>query len=130
MTTAPQIPNHLVKITVAFLDGRRIKGYTLNFSALKNSFDLLPQENSLQQRGERVEFKDVKAIFFVKDFAGNPEYHESKVATKQGYGKSMEITFADGEQVVGITSGYNRQNPGFFLIPADPMSNNARIFIV
>jgi hypothetical protein len=126
----PSQNSNLVKVAVAFLDGRRIKGYTLNFSPQRNCFDLLPQENPLQQRGARVDLSDVKAVFFVKDFAGDPTHHDSLDPAKQGYGRKMEIVLADGERVVGTTPGYDPQSLGFFLVPSDPNSNNARIFIV
>ena len=32
--------------------------------------------------------------------------------------------------MVGTTQGYNPGRPGFFLIPADPQSNNERCFVV
>ena len=42
----------------------------------------------------------------------------------------IEILFKDGEKLVGRSEAYNPQKPGFFLFPADPKSNNVRIFIV
>ena len=38
--------------------------------------------------------------------------------------------FVDGEVIKGYTSGYSANRPGFFLIPAEADSNNARVFIV
>jgi hypothetical protein len=40
----------------------------------------------------------------------------------------VEITFTDGETLVGSTLGYDPKRPGFFIFPADPESNNARVF--
>jgi len=130
MTTVPKIPDQRTKIVVAFLDGRRLKGYSFNFSALNEFFDLFPQEKSLGDQGIKVPLKDVKAVFFVKDFAGNAAYGESQLMETRGPGRSLEITFADGEKVRGRTMGYNPQKIGFFVIPIDPGSNNARIFVV
>jgi hypothetical protein len=118
------------KVVVAYLDGRRTKGYIYNFSALKESFDLLPQEDPLHERGTRVELKDLKAVFFVKDFIGNPEYHEDALAESPMHGRKIEASFRDGEKVLGKTEGYNPQKLGFFMFPADPKSNNERIFVV
>lgn len=123
-------PGPILKIVVAFLDGRRLKGSSLNFSALKESFDLFPGENPAQQRGIKVELKDVKAIFFVKDFSGNPKREESSAENMRGPGRGLEVTFGDGEKVVGATQGYNPQKIGFFLTPIDSASNNSRIFVV
>lgn len=123
-------PGPIVKIVVAFLDGRRLKGSSFNFSALKESFDLFPEESSSQQRGIKIVLKEVKAVFFVKDFSGNPQRRESSPENVRGPGRGLEVTFGDGEKVVGATQGYNPQNIGFFLTPTDPASNNSRIFVV
>jgi hypothetical protein len=42
----------------------------------------------------------------------------------------MTVRFSDGETLVGTTQGYDRQRPGFFLIPADPQSNIERCYVV
>jgi len=130
MTTIPKIQDEIPKIVVAFLDGRRVKGYSFNFSPLKESFDLFPPEKPLLNQGTRVEIKDVKAVFFVKDFAGNAGYGESQLVEARGPGVHLEIIFADGEKIVGKTLGYKPEKLGFFVIPVDPESNNARIFVV
>jgi hypothetical protein len=53
------------RAVVAFLDGRHLKGYLFNFSVLKESFRLFPNEPALQQSGSDIFMKDLKAIFFV-----------------------------------------------------------------
>jgi hypothetical protein len=115
---------------VAYLDGRRLKGHVYNFSALKDSFDLLPQENPVQGRGTKVELKDLKAVFFVKDYAGRPGHHGPPHVEAAAHGRKVEATFRDGEKIVGTTEGYNPEKLGFFMIPADPQDNNVRIFII
>jgi len=46
-------------------------------------------------------------------------------------GLRLEVTFNDGEVIVGSALlGYNPKRQGFFIFPADPMSNNARVFVV
>jgi 6-phosphogluconate dehydrogenase (decarboxylating) len=118
------------KVVIAFLNGERMKGCVYDFSPLKESFNLVPQEDTLQGQGIKVEMKDLKAVFFVKDFSGNSEYHESLRADAHMHGRKIEVTFVDGEKVVGTTEGYNPQRLGFFVIPGDPKSNNTRIFVV
>ena len=88
------------KIVVAFLNGHRLKGYSFNFSPVKDSFDIFAQEDSGQQRGTKVDLKEVKAVFFAKDFAGDPKYQESIVVEGQPMGRKMEVTFGDGEKLV------------------------------
>jgi hypothetical protein len=130
MRTPAKTLDQLSKVVVGFLNGGRIKGYTHDFSPLKDSFNLLPQEDPLEGEEIKVEMKDLKAIFFVWDFVGNPEYHESLRADTSMHGRIIEVTFIDGEKIVGRTEGYNPQQFGFFVFPADPKSNNIRIFVV
>jgi hypothetical protein len=42
----------------------------------------------------------------------------------------VEVTFKDGEKLVGTTLGYDPQRPGFFFIPVENKSNNMRVFAV
>jgi hypothetical protein len=122
--------DHLSKAVVGFLNGNRIRGYVYDFSALKESFNLLPPEDPLHSQGTNVEMKDLKAVFFVWEFTSNPECHESPPADVPMHGRTIEVTFTDGEKIIGRTDGYNPQKFGFFLYPADPRSNNIRIFVV
>jgi hypothetical protein len=76
--------------------------------------------------------KELKAVFFVKDFVGNPSYSERKEFAKDQilHGRKIEVSFKDGETLVGTTTGYDSQREGFFLFPVDPQSNNLRIYII
>ena len=129
--TATQNPqDQRNKAVVAFLDGRRLKGYIYNFSAQKDRFRLFLEQDTLQREGTDVQMKDLKAIFFVRDFIGNSEHKESQTFTGQNQGRKAEVTFRDGEKLVGTTDAYNPQKIGFFLVPADPRSNNLRVFVI
>ncbi len=118
------------KVVVACLDGRRLKGYIFNFSALREEFHLFPEANALQSSAADLQLRDLKAIFFVKDFAGNPERQESTCLTSGAHGRKLEVTFSDGEKLAGTTEAYNPKKTGFFMFPADAASNNTRIFVV
>lgn len=117
------------KLVVACLDGRRLKGYVFNFSPLRERFRLFPEANSPPEAGIDVELAELKALFFVKDFAGNPRYIEHYDANG-GRGRKLEVTFKDGEKIIGTTEAWNAQKSGFFLFPADAMTNNLRIFVI
>jgi hypothetical protein len=65
----------------------------------------------------------------VKDVTGNPE-HDSNTFKRVPRGQSLEVTFQDGEKIAGTTETYSHNDVGFFLSPADPDSNNVRIFVV
>ena len=79
-----------------------------------------------------VPLKELKAIFFVKDFVGNYLYNERKeyIQEEKPSGRKIEVTFKDGEVLVGSTLGYDPSRPGFFIFPADPKCNNIRVFAV
>jgi hypothetical protein len=124
------IPDNRNKAVIAFLDGRRLKGYIYNFSAQKDRFRLFLEQDTLRGEGTDVQMKDLKAIFFAKDFVGNSEYTESQILTSQNGCRKAEVTFCDGEKLVGTTDAYNSQKIGFFLVPADPRSNNLRVFVI
>ena len=126
-------PNHedpRSKAVVAFLDGRRVKGYIYNFSPLKDRFRVFPERDTHQREGTDVQMKDLKAIFFARDFNGNSAHQESNEFTTQNGGRKAEVTFRDGEKLVGTTDAYNPQKIGFFMVPADPRSNNLRVFVI
>jgi hypothetical protein len=118
-------------VVVAYLDGRRLKGYTNDFSPARDQFFLFPegQEPKPGDRGTAVKFGSLKAVFFVKDFAGNPNHQPAAELTTMP-GKKLEVTFADSETMRGTTVAYNQKALGFFLQPLDRAGNNERVFIV
>ena len=119
------------KVVVAYLDRRRLKGYANDFSPVRDHFFLFPEGVDLKpgDRGTPVRVAEVKALFFVKDFAGNPGHREAPAAS-QLLGKRIEVTFADGEKLIGSSVAYNPKNLGFFMQPANPADNNERIFVI
>jgi hypothetical protein len=121
-----------VKVVVRYAEGKVIKGYTQDFFPNKDRFHLQPQERSTGQDTQQILLKDLKAIFFVKDFGGNPAYDERRQFGDgdKPQGRKMEILFKDGEKLVGSTLGYEPNRPGFFIQPVDGQSNNMRVFVV
>jgi hypothetical protein len=130
MGMPPKTMEQLTKVVVAYLDKRRQRGYTYDFSPLRDAFNLLPPEDPLQGRGEKLYLKDLKALFFVKDFVGNRDAQDSPNLESPAHGRPIEVTFSDGETLLGRTEGFNPQKIGFFMFPADPKSNNLRIFVI
>ena len=121
-----------VKVIMRFSNGRLIKGYTSDFFPNKPVFRVRPADADPKDAGIEVFVKELKAVFFVKDFAGNPEYQERKDfdGSRQSVGRRMEVTFSDGEVLVGSTMGHDPKRAGFFLYPADPGSNALRVFVI
>jgi hypothetical protein len=120
-----------IKIVLRFANGAVIKGSTRNFSPNKDCFHFIPADSPSNGAIE-VLLKDLKAVFMVRDFIGTPQYNERKkyIEEEKPSGKRIEVTFADGEVMVGSTLGYDRNRLGFFIFPADPKSNNIRVFVV
>lgn len=121
-----------IKVVIRYVDGKIIKGHTNDFFPNKPKFHLHPVSSSPAEEGIEVLIKDLKAVFFVHDFEGNPQYNERKefAEGQKVFGRKVEMTFADGEMLVGTTMGYDPTRPGFFIAPVDPMSNNIKVFVV
>jgi hypothetical protein len=130
MVDPPISAGKMNRAVVAFLDGQRLKGYILNFSPLKDSFKLFPNEPTQKQPGSDIFIKDLKAIFFVKDFAGNPDYKKAPRDDGPKHGRKIGVTFKDGEELSGTTEAYNLQKLGFFMFPLGKDGNNLRVFVI
>ena len=131
-TPAPSgtVDSAIQKIVVRYADGDLLKGFTQDFHPSRSQFSLWPTVNATPSERVVVPMSRLKAVFFVRDFAGNPGYRERKSFTVRGQGRRIEVTFADTEVILGTTLNYRPDAPGFFVIPADPGGNNTRIFVV
>jgi len=120
------------KVVVRYADGRIVKGSTLDFSPTKPGFHLFPVGTAPPGKAVEVAIHELKAVFFVRDFAGRPQYQERKQfgETERPLGRKVEVRFKDGETLVGYTVSYDPKRPGFILCPADPESNNLSVFVV
>ena len=119
------LPNRIV---ARFADGRMLKGTTQDFAPAKDVFHVIGSEGG--SRPVKVAVADLKAVFFVKSLLGNAAYIEIKEFAGPVAGRKVQVTFKDGETIVGSTQGYQPERPGFFMTPADPQSNNERVFVV
>jgi len=120
------------KIVVRYQDGRINKGVTSDFFPNKDLFHLFPVGALPETKPVKVSIQELKAVFFVKTFEGNPEYNDKKEleADKTVVGRKIRVIFGDGEVLVGTTHGYQPGRPGFFIHPVDPQSNNERCFVI
>jgi len=78
---------------------------------------LLGRANSPQQKGVEIGLKDLKALFFVKDFRGDSRYKESKKVGDGKPGRKVEVTFFDGEKNCGHNPGIQSYAQRLFCIP-------------
>jgi hypothetical protein len=120
-----------LKVVVRYAVGDLIKGFTQDFFPNKERFHVFPVDQS-HSRAVEVSIRDLKAVFVVRDYVGDDQYNEKKEFTEGDTrtGKKVAVSFTDGEVMVGSTLGYDRNRPGFFIFPADPNSNNIRVFAV
>ncbi len=118
-------------VVARYLDGRVLKGMTRDFSANRPAFHVEAAETN-----EIVELRcrHLKALFFVRSHGGDPGrddirgFLEAPPETAQG--RKIAVRFRDGEFLCGYTLSWSPDREGFFLFPADPGSNNQRIYVV
>ena len=120
------------KIVARFQDGKMVKGYTQNFFPNRPVFHVLPMDSASTTKSVEIRVSELKAMFFVRDFMGNKDYDERKLLNpgEKVQGRLVEVTFMDGEVLVGSTTGYDPKRPGFFFFPVDPKSNNIKAYIL
>jgi hypothetical protein len=115
------------KVIARFNDGRIAWGYTNNFHPSRNQLHLSPNPGSGDSTC--IPLAQLKALFFVREFTGDPTRVDSKDFREPPQGRKVEVTFRDREIMVGATLGYRGEGNGFFVHPADPGSNNLRVFV-
>lgn len=141
--TTPQSSAPLV--VVAFLDGRRPRGYMYDFSPVRDRCRLFPSLTAKADQAEQVELQNLKAIFFLREMPG-PAPGEAPPATAAtatvtatpankatpapAQGRKIEVVFADKERLHGTTTGFSRDRQGFFMIPEDPTGKILRVFVI
>ena len=144
------------KVVVRYKDGRVVKGTTLNFDVRKPGFLLRPLGADEDTELVPIRLCDLKAIFFNTSL----KRRESESHTRLLLDVSAAIMEKNGvapdpapvatetqpawptneppaaEATVGPPwtpppfDLYNQTNGGFFLVPADPRSNNERVYVL
>ncbi len=119
------------RVVARFLDGRMLNGTTQDFFPNRPTFHVLPMDGGA---GLEVRCSQLKALFFVKSFKGDPARKDLvgfvAAPPETAQGKKIAIRFQDGEILCGYTLSYAPDREGFFIFPADSGSNNTRIFVV
>ena len=120
------------KLVARYTDGRTVKGTTFDFSPAKDHFHITAASPEQGSNPTAVYTKDLKAVFFVKDFDGDPGHVEKREFDAPPPPGELRIgaIFKDGEIMIGTTPGYRAGGSGFFLVPADSQSNNERCYVV
>jgi len=114
------------KVIARFLDGRIVRGYTNDFHATKPHLHLTEDAAS---ESRFVPIAQLKALFFVREFEGDSSRVDRREFDQKAYGRKVEVTFSDGEILLGTTMGFKSPEHPFFVHPADAASNNLRVFV-
>jgi len=119
-------------VVAHFNDNKLLKGTTQDFFPNRPTFHMIPAGGG---QAIQVSCKLLKAVFFVKTLQGNPRrtgipagFIAAPAAT--AHGKKIAVRFKDGELLCGYTLSYLPDREGFFLFPADPESNNIRVYVL
>ena len=120
------------KVIARFADGHMVKGVTADFFPNKELFHVRVGDVPDGEKPLEINTADLKALFFVKDFEGDSQHEEGNEfdPSRPPAGRRIKVVFNDGEVLLGTTTGYQPNRPGFFIVPADTGSNIERCFIV
>ena len=113
-------------IVIHTAQGGIIKGSTGDFRPNQEKFHVTLENGEVAA----MSVPKLKAIFFVKDLTGDPNHEDSYEDVVPGGGRKVQVTFKDGEVIVGFTTAYSAERQGWFLVPANDGGNNLRIFVV
>jgi hypothetical protein len=118
-------------VVARYRNGEVVKGYTRDFFPDRPAFHVLPKGS---QVSVQVKTGELKGVFFVRDLLGNRLRNKGRrfPALDQGpnTGRRIAVLFDDGELLVGYAQTYSPERAGFFVFPADPNSNNIRVYVL
>jgi len=123
----PRASTSWQKVIARFRDGHLVRGYTTDFHPAKPHLHLSAEPHSRDTLV--LQLSQLKALFFVRDFTGDQTRVDRQAFGSVPQGRKVAITFHDGETLLGSTLGYRGEGNGFFVHPADPRSNNLRVFV-
>ena len=115
------------QVVLRFRDGQTVRG-TLDGEfnpSTRSSVAVRTADGELVQ----TDLDSLKAVFFLKD----PRKRALDMALGEVQAPTVGLTrveFFDGEILRGTVRRYSVDDRGFFLEPANPASNNERVFVV
>lgn len=135
--------NALEKVVIQF-GTRTLNGYVepSNWSTIEDVLSNAPRTSPEIIRVkhidsdliEEISVKDCKAVFFVNSFEGDSVRNHINFHTRAPimHRVWVQLRFLDGEVMEGIVNNSIRYliEPGFFLLPTDPGSNNKLIYVI
>jgi hypothetical protein len=119
-----------IKVVAHYNNGKIVKGSTQDFFPNRSIFHLQPAQGAAVE----IRCRDLKAVFFVKDLEGNQARRDLRgfiqAPAENSHGKKLAVRFKDGELMCGYSLSYSNDRDGFFVFPADPGSNNLRVYVI
>ena len=126
-----------VKVVVRYIDGRVLRGTTVDFDPKDPEFSLDLIDRGGVALAVIVPLAELKAVFFVRDAtvpAGDhqdpPGGHPGPHTGHADDATSLVVEFTDGERMTGLSYTYDPTREGFFLFPTDADSNNERVYVL
>jgi hypothetical protein len=118
------------KVLVRRFDGQELAGYASPATFLRPAgVEVLTRDGQAQL----VAYKDLKAVYFVREFVPPPGAEEKKLFQSRPKleGLWIRMRFRDGDMLEGILPNDLLQlmDKGVTITPPDPYSNNQRIFV-
>lgn len=118
------------RVVVRKLDRSMLKGFADPAHYVgTNGVEVLDREG----RAVTVPFQEIKAVFFVKEFDGNPQRPERKVFLSRPRlaGLWVRMSFKDNEVMEGLLPNnlLEIDPEGFVVTPSDLYSNNLKMFV-
>src|SRR5262249_23224774 len=106
------------------------KGYA-DFDPERPFLHLMPLDDP-DGEGVEVAVADLKAVFFVRSFDGDPDHDESKdlYQARPPDTRKVSVHFRDGEELVGHTRQLDRSGAGLFCPPLGPHGTTVGVFAV
>jgi hypothetical protein len=118
------------KVVAHFVSDRLVKGTTQDFLPSRDRLHIQTTDGDSVD----VSVRDLKALFFVRDLAGDKDHVRAHGFPAQpsshAQGKKVAVLFGDDELACGYTTSYTPDREAFFMVPADPNSNNLRVYVV
>jgi hypothetical protein len=116
------------KVVAHFIDHTIVKGTSVDVDPGKPRCHIRTETGVLE-----VDLSQLKALYFVKDLSGRPEYSEQRAAqdgdSRLRGSHAVKLTFMDGEPLHALMNRFPPNRPFYFVLPIDAESNNERILV-
>ena len=117
------------RVVIRRLDKGLVKGFIDPNGYMANEVEVLDRDGRLVH----VPMQSIKAVFFVRDFDGNPDRAERKIFRSRPRlaGLWVRMSFKDTEVLEAILPNnlLEIDSQGFLVTPPDVYSNNLKIFV-